>query len=247
MLLVLLAVLAADDPSASGEVEPTLVGVDDSNGCILVSNGFLETLDGVVRGDFETMVRLVDEEAGKRFDDVEGKPYKRTELIKELAGDRQLAKKIQVARKHLAAATYCLEIDAANDGKVEFLAGSFRLGMGNMLTSDKLSAAVVKGNPDNGKALTVGTWKRVECWAEDERYIKPCGPVFRDMPKALKAVLEDGSVQVRWRWRGLPKTATGFLLVPWRGAFAKQKTDLLALDNPTVEFFDSEKVLWTAK
>jgi len=248
MILVLLAVLmAADDGGVPDDSEPALLGVDESGGCIQVAHDLLGTLDGVVRGDFETMVRLVDGDAAKRFDDVAEKPYKKAELVKELSRDRELGTKIQLAKKHLAAANYCLDLDTNNVGRVAFLSGSFRLGMGNSLMSDKLAAATVIGSPySNGTAITVGTWKRVECW-EEEGFVKPCGPVFRDMPKDVKAVVEDANVQVRWKWRGLPKLAAGFVLEPWRDHFVKQKSELLAVESPTLEFFDGEKVLWTAK
>ncbi len=246
MTLLILMLLAAE-PALDGEPEVVVLnGVQEVDGCIRVNYELLDVLGGVLRSDFETMARVVDEEIAKRFDEVSEKPYQRAELVKELSKDKALAAKIAAARKHLLMATYCLDMDTNNGGRVSFVSGSFRLGIGNSLMEDKLTATSLVGNAENGLALTIGAWKRVECW-EEEGFVKPCGPVFKDMPKDVRAVVENPTVQMRWRWRGLPKKVTGNMLVPWQGSLGKKKTELLSVESPSIEFLDGEKVLWVAK
>lgn len=245
MFLLVLALLAAGEPSDEAE-KPALNGVhEDEAGCIRVEYKLLDILDGVMRSDFETLARLADKEIADRFDEVSEKSYQRSELVKSLSKDKSLAAKIADAKKHLSTAKYCLDVEPQNGGRVTFLGGHFRAGMGNSLMEDKLSAAVLVGNAENGLALTIGAWKRVECW--DEEFVRPCGPVFKDMPKDVKAAIEEPSVRLRWSWRGLPKKVKGAMLVPWRGSMVAQKTDLLSVESPSVEFFDGDKSLWLAK
>lgn len=248
MFLLVLALMAAGEPSDEAEAEkPSLNGIhEDEAGCIRVEYNLLDILDGVIRSDFETLARLADKEAADRFDEVSEKSYQRSELVKSLSKDKSLTAKIAAAKKHLSAARYCLDVEPNNGGRVTFLAGHFRVGMGNSLMEDKLNAAVLIGNAENGLALTIGAWKRVECW-DEEGFVRPCGPVFKDMPKDVKAVIEEPSVRLRWSWRGLPKKVKGAMLVPWRGSMASQKTDLLSVESPSVEFFDGDKALWLAK
>jgi hypothetical protein len=83
---------------------------------------------------------------------------------------------------------------------------------------------------------------------EEEVFVKPCGPVFKDMPKRMSGQSSRiRPFQMRWRWRGLPKKVTGNMLVPWQGSLGKKKTELLSVESPSIEFLDGEKVLWVAK
>jgi hypothetical protein len=240
------AATAAEPKNLSADPEHDLAAIFRlSEGCYWIDQEGFQALRTLVEATTAEVAALLDADVRARIEATEEKPFQRSVLLKEVGNNPAWQKRVKGLRASASRAEFCRE--PGSDLRVEFDAGVFRLAMGDGLLLDRLVAAAIAGNFENDGVLSVGAWSRIECW-QGESQQKQCGPAFRDLPKGLKASMEDGKVKWRWRWRGLPEQTKGSFLTPWNGSFKRSSTQVLSIKKPAVEFLDEAgAVIWTAR